>query len=150
MKIFLSLVIFSLVFQGSVAESKVKILKTTKRTPAGDTDAYLAGMNFVGFLNCSKNGLDEQKKAEDCVKGFMSQTLNAGNRLRYMEAFSIASEFSEPYYCDEEMNDRIKRLEKSRYDLYLCFNSNLRGEPSAGVVFFVNERGMPRIVKIKM
>ena len=130
--------------------AKVKINKTENRKPASDTDAYLGAMNFVNFLKCGKS--EEIKHAErfNCAKGFLSDKMSEEQKKAYLDALVIATEFSEPYYCDKETQKMVGNLETSKYDFFLCFNSDMASPERKSMVFFVNERGMPRISKIKM
>jgi hypothetical protein len=85
-----------------------------------------------------------------CAKSFFFDKLSEEQKRAYLEALVIASEFSEPFYCDKETEKMVTSLEKDKYDFFLCFNSNMSSENRKGVVFFVKQRGMPRISKIKM
>lgn len=133
------------------ASAKVKIFKTKDRKPAdASSDAYLGSLTFLSFLRCGQSENVDPKVVHSCAKSFFSKKLSQNRILNYLEVLTLSSEYSEPYYCSESTKKLIAEMETDKFDFFLCFKSRTTFSGDDSIVFFVNEPGMPRIIKFKM
>lgn len=119
----------------------------SKRKPSSE-NSQAAGDVFVSFLRCDVTSADA---AEECARVFFAKSVTKEMLRRYLEALTFPNKYSMPYECDEEKTKLVKVLEEQKYDLFLCFESNINSpETRTGIVFFKLENKDPKIVKLKM
>lgn len=109
----------------------------------------LAQQIFSQFLKCPSKTEDD---LINCIKPMFSDDLGQNRVRSYSQLFYITSKVSEPFVCDSKTQESIKNFENTAFDIYLCFNSDLRGKDSTkpGIVFFKIEKNGAKISKLKL
>ncbi|MGZ3774017.1 MAG: hypothetical protein ACXVCY_16250 [Pseudobdellovibrionaceae bacterium] len=128
----------------------VKITKPLQRRPSQESgEAYLANSTFVNFLKCSLE--KSEPEVLKCIKRYFTADSSNAKILRYSEALYIAKEYTELFYCDEEIKKKVEIFEEKDYDFFLCFQSTIvPSERKTGTVYFKKTNGMPKIYRIQM
>lgn len=71
-----------------------------------------------------------------------------GHVIRFSQAVSFLKEAVQLEVCSEEMTRRVQRFAEPDFDYMLCFPSPVK-QDKPGVVFFRQEAGVPRILRIQ-
>jgi hypothetical protein len=148
MKKQLFIILSASVFLARPSEASIKIIAAKNDKPVVGSELQLGSTNFLSFLRCSEKM--KQKDIETCADNFFSKNMSQALFRQYLELLRSGSEFSGPFECSDHKKNLIKNLETSKYDSFLCFRSNIVSMKYENIVFFVNERGMPRIIKLKI
>ena len=142
LKKFFALTVLGLACLAIVAEGK-----ENKRQISSD-DVVLAQRSFESFLRC--DGQNSENQLLSCMKQFLTRETGHKLSVRYSFIFQSRMKISSPFQCDARQANLISMFEESKFDLYLCFDSDYSGEKKVGIVFFRTENGIPLISKIKL
>lgn len=133
----------------SLAEVKIKKSPMNSRKPSSNQNE-LGSKTFQSFLKCSAQPTVKDKI--NCARPLFSEQVNSAQLVRFSEALSFPTEYTEPFECEAKQMEIIQMYEKpGSYDTVLCFETNLSTEEvRVGIVFFKNENRIPKILKLKM
>lgn len=150
-KLFLALITGALV-SSSICFAGTKIIESGKRKPASGSDEFLAATIFMNYVKCGRAENSSPELVEKCVARYFSPSVSEGVVRGYIQTLRFPNEYSEPFYCDKETVERVKRFDETPFDVILCFESNILGEKETKVssVLFKRSGGQPLIVRIRL